>query len=210
VAALLVARGGLTTGPESTTRETLDKETTAPVPPAPAPSAIPPAPALTPPAIAATPAAAAPAAPAPARVRRIAVRVVPAHAQIVLDDGRPNIGRLNASMAADEAIHTLHASADGYADQTITFGADSAPPALITLARLRGKAPAARPPLAAQPARPRRSGARGAGLTAAGGDSAAPVVDEAPAAPAPAPAPAAPSDAPPAPRRGANNALILK
>jgi len=135
---------------------------------------------------------------------------VPAQAQIVLDDGRPNIGRLNASLAADEVIHTLHISADGYADQTITFGADSAPPALVTLVRLPGKLPAARPPQATHPTRPRRGGPRGAGVATAAMDSAAPVIDDPPPAPAaPAPTPA-PSDAPPAPRRGANNALILK
>ncbi|HET6150004.1 MAG TPA: serine/threonine-protein kinase [Polyangia bacterium] len=200
-AAFVMARRGLTDH-EPNARDTVDKEMTAPVPPAQAP---PPASPVAPPATP-TPTAAAPA--APARVKRIEVRVVPPHAQIVLDDGRPNVGRLNASMAADEVPHTLHISADGYADQTITFGADDTPPALVTLARLRGDPRAARPPLAAHPPRARRGGARGAGVAAAAAGSEAPVIDEPPPAPA---APAAePSNAPPAPRRGANNALILK
>ena len=206
-AAFVFARGGFNP------RETATAET--PAAPATPQVSPPPVVAATPaPAPAPTPVTALPPAPAPrpARPRHIEVRVAPPQGNIVLDDGHPVTGRLRATLAADEVIHTLRVTAEGFADQTITFGADEAPPALVTLAKLRATPPPARPPVAARPVRARHGAARAPGATAAAGDDPAPLIDDPPAPPPASFSPASPAapTPPPAPRRGANNALILK
>jgi eukaryotic-like serine/threonine-protein kinase len=167
--------------------------------PAPVPVVAPAAPAA---AIPTTP----PVSPAPTaahvHVRRLDVRALPAQAQLSLDGGRPVQGRLQRDVSDDAASHTLLVTADGFQEQMISFGAEDALPSQVTLKRL--------PDSAAQRPHPRRAGGHAAISTGRAAGPAA-VPDE-PLVPAAAPAaPAARSDAPPAaPRRGANNSLILK
>ncbi len=164
------------------------------VPPAAPSAAIPKAPPVSP-----APTAAAAAA-APAHVRRLDVRALPAEAQLSLDGGRPVQGRLQRDVSDDAAMHTLHVTADGYQEQMISFEAGDPLPSQVTLKRLPDTAAAERT------AHPRRGGGHAAISTGrAPGPTAVP--DE-PLVPATAPvAPAAPAAAP---RRGANNSLILK
>jgi hypothetical protein len=159
------------------------------VPPAAPSAAIPKAPPVSP-----APAAAAAAA-APAHVRRLDVRALPAEAQLSLDGGRPVQGRLQRDVSDEAAMHTLHVTADGYQEQMISFEAGDPLPSQVTLKRLPDTA-------AERTAHPRRGGGHAAISTArAPGPTAVP--DE-PLVPAAAPV------APAAPRRGANNSLILK
>jgi hypothetical protein len=138
-----------------------------------------------------------------AHVRRLDVRALPAEAQLSLDGGRPVQGRLQRDVSDDAASHTLLVTADGFQEQMISFGADDALPSQVTLKRLPDS-PAQRAP------HPRRGGGHAVIST---GRAAGPMaVPDDPLVPAAAPAaPAARSDTPPAaPRRGANNSLILK
>ncbi len=196
-AAFVLARGGLPTH----AGDAQDTSATTPAVTSPAPTpAVAAAPALTRPA----PSPATPVTPAPLRMRRIDVRVVPARGEITLDDGRPVRRRLEVKLPADGVTHTLTFSAAGYADQTVTFSADTPPPPVVSLARERVRSASGRP------TRARRLGARG-GVAAGASESestteaSAPPGEEAPPA---APPPADESSG--TPRRGTNNAFILK
>jgi hypothetical protein len=128
------------------------------------------------------------------------VRALPADAQLSLDGGRPVQGRLQRDVSDDAASHTLLVTADGFQEQMISFGAEDALPSQVTLKRLPDSA-------AQRTAHPRRGGGHGAVSTGrTPGPTAVPDEPMVPAA-----APAARADAPAAaPRRGANNSLILK
>jgi serine/threonine-protein kinase len=168
--------------------------------PAPVPAAAPAAPSA---AIPKTP----PVSPAPtaahAHVRRLDVRALPAEAQLSLDGGRPVQGRLQRDVSDDAASHTLLVTADGFQEQMISFGAEDALPSQVTLKRLPDSAAQHTP-------HPRRGGGHAA--ISPGRASGPTAVPDEPLVPAAAPAaPAARGDAPSAaPRRGANNSLILK
>jgi serine/threonine-protein kinase len=182
--------------PASAPPESAQAQAPAAPPPAP-PAAIP-----TPPPVSPAPAAAR--VPAPVRARRLDVRALPAEAQLSLDGGRPIRGRLQRDVSDDAAMHTLLVTADGFQEQMINFDSQDPLPSQVTLKRLPDSAAAQRT------AHPRRSDGHAAVTTGrASGPTAVPDVPLAPTA-APA-APAARGDAPsPAPRRGANNSLILK
>jgi len=153
-------------------------------PPAPPPAAIPKAPPASP-----APTAAA----ARAHVRRLDVRALPADAELSLDGGRPVRGRLQRDVSDDAAMHTVHVTADGFQEQMISFDAQDPLPSQVTLKRLPDSAAAQRT------AHPRRGAGHDAASTGrAPGPTAVPDL------------PLAPAAVPAAPRRGANNALILK
>jgi serine/threonine-protein kinase len=86
----------------------------------------------------ATPAATAVAA-APQGAARAAVPfeilAVPADAEIELDDMPPSKGRLEVSLPLAGATHELHVSADGYLSKDVTFRRGERPPAEIRLDR---------------------------------------------------------------------------
>jgi hypothetical protein len=136
-------------------------------------------------------------------VRRLDVRALPAEAQLSLDGGRPVQGRLQRDVSDDAASHTLLVTADGFQEQMISFGAEDALPSQVTLKRLPDSAAQHTP-------HPRRGGGHAA--ISPGRASGPTAVPDEPLVPAAAPAaPAARGDAPSAaPRRGANNSLILK
>ena len=127
-------------------------------------------------------------------MRRIDVRVIPARGESTLDDRRPVRRRLEVTLPADEGTHTLTFSAEGYADRTVTFSADAAPPPVVSLTRERARSAAVRP------VRGRRLGARGVAAGAAQTSSSAPSEEDPPDA----------DDSSGTLRRGTNNALILK
>ena len=141
---------------------------------------------------------------APAHVRRLDVRALPAEAQLSLDGGPPVRGRMQRDVSDDAAMHTLHVTADGFQEQMISFEAHDALPSQVTLQRLPDSASAQRS------GHPRRGSGHGA--TSTGRTQGPTAVPDEPLVRAAAPvAPAAGGDAPlTAPRRGANNSLILK
>jgi tRNA A-37 threonylcarbamoyl transferase component Bud32 len=174
----------------------------APLESAAAPASVPAAPPPEPPA--AIPKAAPPApttaavAAAPAHVRRLDVRALPADAMLSLDGGRPVQGRLQRDVSDDAATHTVHVTADGFQEQMISFEAGDPLPSQVTLKRLPESAAAQRT------AHSRKGGAHGAAIST--GHAPGPIaVPDVPAA-----APASPAAPATAPRRGANNSLILK
>ena len=119
---------------------------------------------------------------------------------------RPPVrGRLQRDVSDDAAMHTLHVTADGFQEQMISFEAHDALPSQVSLKRLPDSEAAQRT------AHSRRSGGHGpvsAGHTAPGPTA---VPDEPLVRTAAPAAPGAVGDTPAAaPRRGANNSLILK
>jgi hypothetical protein len=100
---------------------------------------------------------------------------------------------LQRDVSDDAAMHTVHVTADGFQEQMISFDAQDPLPSQVTLKRLPDSAAAQRT------AHPRRGAGHDAASTGrAPGPTAVPDL------------PLAPAAVPAAPRRGANNALILK
>jgi tRNA A-37 threonylcarbamoyl transferase component Bud32 len=155
-----------------------------------------------------------------------AIAAVPAEAEIELDDLPPTKGRLEVLLPLAGASHELHVSADGYLSKDITFRRGEQPPAEIRLDR----DPTAAAPQAAER---RAAGSDAAATSRLGAPKqqppplprpvrASPPVTRAtraggPANPAKASRPSKaierPNDAEvaaPTPKRGSNNALILK
>jgi tRNA A-37 threonylcarbamoyl transferase component Bud32 len=212
VVAGVVAAGGIAAGLVLWRREPPPRESAAA---APSPST-PASPMADSPAAASAPSLPS-ASPAGRRLKAIDVRAFPETAEIVVDDGRPVRGRLRLTLPVDGASHRLRVWADGYVEQTIVFGADEDLPGEIRLDRQQSQESIREPtPEAKAEAKPgnkiaRPARAHGSAARAGAAARAAAAAEEAPATPASSAAPAAaPSDVSTAPRRGANNALIIK
>lgn len=128
------------------------------------------------------------------------IRVVPADAEIALDDRAPTRHLLEVVLPLAGSSHTIRVSAAGYLSKTVTFGPDERPPAEIRLERMPSPASAPARGAAALPGSNPRKVAEAATKRRPTG----------PAADNHTPEAAKPFGAPVVPKRGSNNALILK
>jgi tRNA A-37 threonylcarbamoyl transferase component Bud32 len=132
------------------------------------------------------PPSAAPAKPEPAGVD-VDVRVIPAEADIGLDNRAIVRGHLRTTLSAsDHQVHVLHVSAPGYRSKELSFGPGAPPPPQIALEAIP-------PPAAAAKHGKRHATVRAAPHPVAGSSR----------------PPPPPPDATPAPGRGPNDALII-